>query len=401
MKLKLVIALFLLLFPVALLSVEVSATHTPYASWLVVKDSKLVEYGKTLYTNARIIGWRNFTVRPTYATDDPIIKIQVAIPQNETHGALLQLDVMSGPANWTVKIVQTDFKGWPILIEFLATATSLSYDTPLEDRIFCLHFSNGYYSPSGYDYRVYTFDNASATNYVDLYERYDLEPPSIEVVNPVNDSCTRSSSLFVLFTVEDNVSGISSVELKFNGILQTSLVKLAEGVYYWTTSGTSEGSCSIEIAVVDCAGNPAKVVVYFTWDNVYHMLEVTSPAEGETVTGPEVTISYSWIDAPDPFLDHFEVKVDDSDWVDNGKNMSYTANFTAGEHVVYVRYFDCAGNSYVTFRKFSVEIPTPKPKSPKAGVGPMVLLLGIVSALASTARVLRRRSPNKAQFLPA
>jgi hypothetical protein len=117
--------------------------------------------------------------------------------------------------------------------------------------------------------------------------------------------------------------------------------------------------------------NLAFYFIYLAYNNSVHQLtinivdivppslSIVSPNQNSIINSSDVTIVWIAADAASG-LDHFEVRMDESTWLDVDNATSHEFISVAdGSHVVYVRAFDKAGNSNETNVSFKVDTTPP------------------------------------------
>ncbi|RLG42197.1 MAG: hypothetical protein DRN78_03405, partial [Thermoproteota archaeon] len=135
----------------------------------------------------------------------------------------------------------------------------------------------------------------------------------------------------------------------------------------YTFTNLAEGSHTVDVKAYDKAGNYDVTTVTFTVDITPPVLDITNPAN-ETYTNSEnVRVEWTYYDTLSG-VDHVEVNLDGTSWINVGTATSYTfTNLTEATHIIYVRAFDVAGNVktvkwviYVDFTSPTVRITKPE-----------------------------------------
>ncbi len=122
-------------------------------------------------------------------------------------------------------------------------------------------------------------------------------------------------------------------------------------------------------------------------------VEVTSPINGSTLYADYVTVE--WDSSDNVGLDHYEVRVNGSDWLDVGKAENFTFACEEGLYTVEVKAVDLAGNERVDSVTF--EVRRPKEVFPWSfAIG--LILAAVIIAVAVGAYVVyrKRRTPPRA-----
>lgn len=133
-------------------------------------------------------------------------------------------------------------------------------------------------------------DRAGNTAQVTRSITVDTSPPQLVVVSPTDGLITAQESLTVSGTVEDSISGVSSVLV--NG--QSAAVS---GGTFSLTVTLSEGENAITVTATNGAGLSTVISRSVTLDTVPPILTVNSPTGGEITTSPAFTLSGTASDA--------------------------------------------------------------------------------------------------------
>jgi len=179
---------------------------------------------------------------------------------------------------------------------------------------------------------VKAFDNAgnAATATVSFY--VDAASPSVSLLSPADNEYFAGTRISVGWDMSDNL-GIRLVEVIVDG----SVVWSGNAFSYMLTLG--EGQHNITVRVYDNADNTASSSVIMYVDLTAPSLTVDYPRIG--VESDAFTISWA---ATDNFgVAYYEYRVDGGGWIITTQS-SVTLDLAEGEHIVYVRAYDFAGN---------------------------------------------------------
>jgi len=102
-----------------------------------------------------------------------------------------------------------------------------------------------------------------------------------------------------------------------------------------------------KIKVLDEMGKQteSQVYSYTVSDEILPSLVINSPTNDGFIFTNKVTVTWAGFDAGSD-IDHYEVRLDDGLWINVGTNTSYTFDkLNDGDHIVYIRAVDKAGNS--------------------------------------------------------
>jgi uncharacterized protein involved in tellurium resistance len=174
----------------------------------------------------------------------------------------------------------------------------------------------------------------------------DTTPPTVSITSPANGA-TVNGTITITANASDNV-GVTKVSFYIDGkyLNYDTSAPYGRG---WNTTTASNGQHTITVKALDAAGNvsavAARTVIVSNADNVAPTVNITSPANGATVSG---TISI-FADASD------NVGVTKVSFYINGKYLNYdttapfgrgwnTATLPNGQHTITVRALDAAGN---------------------------------------------------------
>lgn len=344
------------------------ADHTADVVWWKAEDNEGpvgTVVGDTLYLPRMTYPlWVYFNV--TNEGPDGIEAVKVGIPWNETtlHAFFEFSDGWVGgdTTGWSYEMKELDPDGDPKEVWYEG-------DPFAEEQTgnFGLKFRGG---PETCKYRfvVYTVDTEPVSKLHELWITIDKTDPIVDITYPENGACIGGNSIWINATAEDpddlkHTSGIQNVMLYLNDMALPGAMTYdpLKEVYYWHgTPEITETQYNATVVAFDVAGNSESDTVLFIWDNVSHPIEIVDydiDFYPKPETGADLTIYYDWAgeDGEDPFLKYFEVKIDDGDWIDNGKNYNYTfVDVAFGWHTIYVRYFDCAGNTFETDEEIEV-----------------------------------------------
>ena len=121
----------------------------------------------------------------------------------------------------------------------------------------------------------------SFTFYPEIY--FDKNPPTIEIVSPLDNSYTNNSEITVIAKVTDKESGIEKVEIN-------SQKADIEGGYYKAKVNLNEGENFVTVKAIDKAGNQDKKVIKLICDTQPPYLEIKSPLPNSFTNKTETEI---------------------------------------------------------------------------------------------------------------
>ncbi len=232
----------------------------------------------------------------------------------------------------------------------------------------------------------YSIDEASnqeATRTLEI--KVDSTPPILTIVSPEAGGWETSSPALILWTAEDQASGIDRYQVAVDGGVAANL-----GDRSWVSRELEDGSHSILVRALDNAGNVVEASVEFNLDSTPPVVAITSPSEGEHLHQSIVTFRWTAEDAISGVAG-CSVSVDGGSAIPVGSNASWASPTLAdGVHRTTVACIDGAGNTAQAMVLYSVDTNLVSPRGP---VGPWLLigLLALVAVGAAAVPYLIRR----------
>ncbi len=123
--------------------------------------------------------------------------------------------------------------------------------------------------------------------------------------------------------------------------------------------GLSDGDHTVEVKVVDEAGNEATESVSFLIDTVPPTLEIEYPDDQMILNSADFTVMWS---GEDDFsgIDNYEIRLNEEEWRNVGLDTQYhLSDLSDGEHRIEVRVTDNAGNSHMKSAEFLIDTVPP------------------------------------------
>ena len=175
-------------------------------------------------------------------------------------------------------------------------------------------------------------------------------------------------------------SDSSSVEVTWIGGPDTAAVKVRIDNEAWmdpsrtaghTFTALSDGTHTAYVRVTDAAGNSRIASVSFTVDTVKPTVEISSPVSGAFIGSSSVTIAWTAGDLNG--IGMIEIRTEGTDWTAASGTSHVLPLLADGQHTIYLRVTDSAGNQETAQATFTVDTvaPTVTSKSPE-GTGIMV-----------------------------
>ena len=201
-----------------------------------------------------------------------------------------------------------------------------------------------------------SFGNSTTQTITVTYAPPDTSAPALSITSPINGATVTSASLPVSGTASDSGlgnNGVSSVTV--NGTATTGGTASGSGTANWsTTLSLVAGANTITVVAKDSYGNATThqiTVTYNPSDTVPPSLNITSPANGATVTNASLAVSGTASDSGLGNSGIVLVTVDgvtatgDTTSGSGTANWSFTANLVAGANTITVVATDGAGNA--------------------------------------------------------
>ena len=234
--------------------------------------------------------------------------------------------------------------------------------------------------PEGYhNITVHAIDYAGNLGYASIQILVDLTPPVVTITSPSSGAEFDTPNITIAWQAEDALSGIREIFVSLDGSAWQS-VGLASS---YKATNLSPGEHIFTVRVYDRAGNVAEASVRFTvstslpgppakgalplmpwiaivpaiavvplayiflrrriFDTTPPELVLHAPQSGDIFSSPNVEVKW-WGEDKESGIHHYELRVDDDDWIDVGTQTRYELYLEDGEHRVAIRAFDKRGN---------------------------------------------------------
>jgi parallel beta-helix repeat protein len=202
---------------------------------------------------------------------------------------------------------------------------------------------------------VRAFDGASNSANDTVTFMVDTIAPSVQILAPSSGEIITSISLDIEWQGSDTGTGISSYFISIDG---SDWINMAYATSYHIAS-IDEGEHEVRVRLVDNGTNEAIATIGFYIDISGPALTIGSPLEDAALNSSDVIIEWSGQDAGSG-IDHFEISVDSSSWIDVGTSTSYAVNdLVEGQHKLEIVAFDNAG--FMTSESINFTIDTVAP----------------------------------------
>ena len=198
---------------------------------------------------------------------------------------------------------------------------------------------------------------------------FDSQPPQLTLITPTDGEFVSTSTPEIAFTFVDDQSGVSveSVELLLDGADRTGEADVtAAGLTFVPPLALTEGSHSVDLTVVDHAGNEAQLSVEFTIDTLAPQLATTQPADGSVLNASEVVVVVEYSDITSGVdLASLAVTMDGDDLSAQCGAGQFQAQcgpiqVMPGPHLVEALIRDLAGNQAAASASFEVALGPPE-----------------------------------------
>jgi hypothetical protein len=235
------------------------------------------------------------------------------------------------------------------------------------------------------EYRVIAVDNAGNTAYSSLYSYTvtDPYPPLLRIDSPLQGSYVSGTVPITVFMKDQNngsESGFARAELSINGAVVNvwnAPASVGPVTYFWNTAQFGPDDVyTIELRVVDQAGNVVSKSLTVTVDNTLPRATIESPANGSFLRGTIIVKAVGL----DVNFDMMELRIDNvlvEVSLSSGTVIAEwdTLEYADQMHSVALTVFDKAGNSREAFANALVDnsaptigVPSWLPEEPAANV---------------------------------
>ncbi len=183
----------------------------------------------------------------------------------------------------------------------------------------------------------------------------DETPPTLEIISPKNGTTLSNQTVTIKWNSSDSTSGIDHFEIKIDN---ESWIDVQTQTSYQVV--LEIGQHTVYVKAVDKAQNYVIASTSFTinpqTDSIPPIIKITQPSNNAILDSGDITIKWVGWDNQSG-INHYEIKIDDGNWVNVGKNTSYRVYLSVGKHTIIVKAVDNAGNSATS--KINIEISAP------------------------------------------
>lgn len=217
--------------------------------------------------------------------------------------------------------------------------------------------------PDGnYTIDIKALDNVDKSSIKTLNFTVDTTPPRLRIDRMSEEGNFSDSSARVQWKGGDSTSGIDYYGVKLDN---DSWIYSGTDQSH-TFSSLSEGSHTVDVKAIDNSKNTNIDTINFTVETVSPIVSINSPSMNHLCNTSDTLAEWNGNDNKSG-IGHYEIKIDNKNWIDIGKNTAYSYSaLKDGIHTIKVKGYDNAGNTgidQVVFRTDttgpSVDITTP------------------------------------------
>ncbi|MFX1250120.1 MAG: Ig-like domain-containing protein [Promethearchaeota archaeon] len=190
-----------------------------------------------------------------------------------------------------------------------------------------------------YNIAVVAYDRAGNSNQDTIWVIRDINPPTITITSPANDTITDQTSISVEWSATDAGSGIDYYEVFVNELSRGTTTETN-----WIVALGADGYYNITIVAYDRAGRSDQDLIWVIRDIDAPTITITSPANDTATNQGSITVDWSGSDTGSG-IDYYEVFLDD---ISQGTMtiLSMVVTLSAdGYHNITVVAYDQAGRS--------------------------------------------------------
>lgn len=211
------------------------------------------------------------------------------------------------------------------------------------------HFISGL-NEGHHSVEVMVLDRAGHSTVGSIEFFVDTTPPAVNIAFPASDPICYLNTTEVLigWTGVDDGSGIKEYVITID---DETPVEVGTELFYLVD--LAPGKHSVTVSAIDDAGNAGSDVIEVVIDLVPPAVNILFPMDGQLLEERSVTVMWNGTD--EYGIRSYRTRLDEGGWIpENGTNVHTYDNLTDGDHVVYVRAEDLAGNTVTVRSEFSV-----------------------------------------------
>ncbi|RLI12025.1 hypothetical protein DRO33_03135, partial [Candidatus Bathyarchaeota archaeon] len=184
----------------------------------------------------------------------------------------------------------------------------------------------------------------------------DVSPPAVTIRSPADGAYINTDAITVSWNATDRLAPFN-ITLSLDGTIVAT--GLPSTTTYYTLTGLTEGTHTIQLNATDAAGWTASVTITITIDLTSPTVSITSPTEGAVLGSSDVTVQ--WSSSDNYGIDHYEIWLDGSltDTVDAATTSYTLTGLSDGTHTAEIIAVDVAGNTASAVVHFTVDTTAP------------------------------------------
>jgi len=217
----------------------------------------------------------------------------------------------------------------------------------------------------------------------------DMTAPIATITSPSALTIVASDRVTVTWTAADDLSGLDHVDVLLDG---GPAIQLGASARSYTFPGLGDGSHTVQLRVVDVAGNAAATARVFSVDATNPIIAITGPESGAVITSSSATVTWIASDTTSG-VDHIAISIDGGDATALPATTAFRTftKLADGTHIVNVQVVDRAGNAATSMVTFRVDTGIFSPSGPYGSSLIVGVSLAILFAAAALVLVIRRR----------
>lgn len=198
------------------------------------------------------------------------------------------------------------------------------------------------------EYDIYGLNTTNMVNFT-----VDAHPPILTILSPEQNSFVNKSAVMVKWEAHDG-NGIDHYQIAVDyGPANNEWLYLSNQTNFYVFTNLTEGTHTVYVEAYESAppiqpdapepqpkGYYSLKTVSFTVDTTPPTLRINPPTYLNLSS-----VRINWVGDDNIGVSRYEIKMDNSSWVNVGLNTSYTfTGVHGGNHIVYVRAYDLANN---------------------------------------------------------
>src|SRR5207249_9452977 len=163
---------------------------------------------------------------------------------------------------------------------------------------------------------------------------------SLSFNHPPTHTCGTSCRVTVTWTASVVLSGLDHIYLLLDG---GPAIQLGASARSYTFPGVGDGSHTVQLRVVDVAGNAAATARVFSVDATNPIIAITGPESGAVITSSSATVTWIASDTTSG-VDHIAISIDGGDATALPATTAFRTftKLADGTHIVNVQVVDRA-----------------------------------------------------------